>query len=102
MAIASLFLSLLTYIFSGKTMTLSISRIKTTSRIVDLTDSLPDIAANLIHDSEHFQLPSDIFEEVLFEALNDLVDDFARNTDKYLQPHHQAQIDRIAAEYLNS
>lgn len=83
-------------------MTLSISRTKAAPRIIDLTDSLPDITANLIHDSKHFQLPSDLFEDILFEALNELIDNFAINPDKYLKPHHQSQLDGIAQEYLNS
>ncbi|NJK58793.1 MAG: hypothetical protein HC939_23840 [Pleurocapsa sp. SU_5_0] len=83
-------------------MTLSIARIEITSRIIDLTNSIPDITANLIHDSEHFQLPSDLFEDLLFEALNDLIDDFSLDPDKYLKPHHQSQLDGIAQEYLNS
>lgn len=84
-------------------MTLStITKIQIVSRIIDLTDSIPDITANLIHDSEHFQLPSDIFEKLVFQALNDLIDEFAQNPDRYLKPHHRSEIDRIAHEYLES
>ena len=54
------------------------STIKDYPHIIDLTDSLPDITANIIHDSEHYQLPSDIFEDLVFQALNDLIDDFER------------------------
>ena len=83
-------------------MTLSISRTKATTRIIDLTDSLPDITANLMVDSEHDQLPSDIFEDALFSALNDLIDNFAMNPNQYLKPHHQSAIERVADDYLNS
>lgn len=69
---------------------------------VDLTNAIPDIAASLIHDSEHSQLPSDIFEKLVFQALNDLVDDFAQDPAKYLKPHHETAIDLIAHEYLGS
>ncbi len=74
--------------------------IQTSQRIIDLTDSIPDITANLIHDSEHYQLPSDIFENAVLEAINDLIDDFADCPDRYLKPKHKQQIDKIAAEYL--
>ena len=70
-------------------------------RIIDLTDSIPDITANLIHDSQHHQLPSELFENAVFEALNDLIDDFASDPDKYLKPHHQTLLDRTAELYLN-
>ncbi len=70
--------------------------------VIDLSDSLADITANIIHDSEHFQLPSEIFESIILKAINDLVDDFAINPDKYLKPQHQRKIDEIAREYLNS
>jgi hypothetical protein len=71
-------------------------------RIIDLTDSIPDITANIIHNSEHHQLPSDIFENLIFEALNDLIDDFSLDPDKYLKTHHETHINRIAEQYLNS
>lgn len=72
------------------------------SRIIDVTDSIPDITANIIHDSEHYQLPSDIFEDLVFQALNDLIDDFALNPDKYLKPHHYQKLDHLAHHYLHS
>jgi len=48
---------------------------KVNPRIINLTDSIPDVTSNLIVDSEHYQLPSDIFEDTLYEALNDLIDE---------------------------
>ena len=85
-------------------MTLSTSSQVSTPKIpiIDLTDSITDITANLIHDSEHHQLPSDIFEKLVFQALNDLIDEFAQNPARYLKPHHQSEIDRIAEQYLES
>ena len=83
-------------------MTLSIAQTQVISRIIDLTDSLPDLTANIIHDSEHFQLPSNLFEDTILEVINDLIDNFAINPDKYLEPKHKQQIDNIAAEYLQS
>lgn len=70
--------------------------------IIDLTDSLPDITANIVNDSEHYQLPSDIFEDAVFTAINELIDDFALDPDSYLKPKHQRQFEQIAHEYLNS
>ena len=67
---------------------------------IDLSDSLPDITANIIHDSKHYLLPSNIFETAILETINDLIDDFAINPDKYLKSKHLKQIDNIAAEYL--
>jgi len=72
------------------------------NRIIDLTECIPDITTNLIVDSEHYQLPSDLFEEALLKALNDLIDDFARNPNQYLKPQHLTEIDRIAGEYQDS
>lgn len=65
---------------------------QTNPRIIDVSDNLPDITANVVHDSEHHQLPSDIFEDVIFDALNDLVDDFAANPDKQPQTSSSAAI----------
>jgi hypothetical protein len=76
---------------------------QSTVHIINLTDCIPDITANIIHkSSEHYLLPSDIFEDVTVQAINDLIDDFALNPDKYLKPHHHSEINRIADEYLNS
>ena len=72
----------------------------TRKHIIDLTDCVVDTTANIIYDSEYSQLPSDIFENTIFEALNDLIDDFAINPDRYLKLKHQQRIDRIAREYL--
>ena len=83
-------------------MTFSLAQTEIVTRVIDLTDSLPDITASVIHDSEHHQLPSDIFEDTLFRALNDLIDDFAQNPSQYLKPHHQRQLDNIAHKYLDS
>ena len=73
---------------------------QTTDYQIDLTDSLADITANIIHDSEHYLLPSDIFEDAVLGAINDLIDDFANCPDRYLKPKHLKQIDSIAAKYL--
>lgn len=69
---------------------------------IDLSECLSDITSNIIFDSEYSNFPADIFEEVVFQALNDLIDDFAFDPYKYLQSHHLTTIDRIADQYLNS
>ena len=71
-------------------------------RIIDLTDALPDITSNLVVDSQHYNLPPSLFEDLMFEALNDLVDKFALNPNHYLEPKHYEKMTAIAAEYLNS
>lgn len=70
--------------------------------VIDVSESLSDITANIIHKSEYSLLPSDIFEDLVFTAINELVDDFAHNPHNYLKPHHEEEIDRIAHHYLNS
>lgn len=73
----------------------------TTKYVIDLTEAIRDITTNVIHDSRFNQLPSDIFEPVIFQAFNDLADDFALNPEKYLQPKHRFQIDAIAIRCLD-
>ena len=75
---------------------------KVTPRIINVTECIPDITANLVVDSEHYLLPPYLFEGVLFEALNDLIDRFAQNPNQYLEPRHHQKIDRIAQDYLQS
>ncbi|MGL5834257.1 MAG: hypothetical protein ACRC1Z_13630 [Waterburya sp.] len=81
-------------------MTQSLSTTKTNYKL-DLSDSVPDITTNVIHDSRFNQLPSDIFESVIFQALNELIDDFALHPDKYLKPKHRSQIDALARDCLD-
>lgn len=70
---------------------------------IDVSECLEDITANYIANStEHYQLPADIFKNTVFEALNDLVDDFAQDPDRFLNNRHTEQIDSIAHAYLNS
>jgi hypothetical protein len=81
----------------------SIQTATATVRVINVTDCIPDITANLIAASpDHYDLPPDIFESLVFEALNDLIDDFALNPHKYIQPCHETAIDSIAHQYLNS
>ena len=71
-------------------------------RIINVTDCIPDIAYNYIHDSDHYQIPSEIFEDLILKALNELVDDFANDLAKYLKPEHETAIDQIAQDYLDN
>lgn len=82
-------------------MSKSISVTSKTSYVIDLSDCIEDITDNVIHGSEHYDLPSDIFQPVIVQALNDLLDDFANNTEKYIQPCHETEIDCLAQEYKN-
>ena len=71
--------------------------------IINAGEFLDDVTANYIFDSpDYYNLPSDIFERTLFDALNGLIDDFATNTHRYIKPQHLDEIDRIAIEYLYS
>ena len=78
------------------------STTKSPSLIIDLSDAIADITENIIADSEYSDLPSDIFIDAVKRAINDLVDDFVIEPDKYLQTEHLKQIDTIAHEYLHS
>lgn len=70
---------------------------------IDVSECIGDITSNHIANStEHYQLPAHIFENAVFEALNDLVDDFAQDPDRFLNNRHTQQIDSIAQDYLNS
>ena len=70
--------------------------------IINLSDAIADITENIIRDSEYWSLPANIFQDAVKRAINDLVDDFAIEPDKYLKSEHLKQIDEIAQEYLHS
>ena len=83
-------------------MTITTDKARKLTYAINLNDCLPDITANIVHDSEFSQLPSDIFEEAVLGAINDLIDDFADCPDRYLKPRHLSQFELIAHQYLNS
>lgn len=73
----------------------------TNSYQIDLCDAIPDMAANLIHNSSFHNLPPDIFEQLVFEALEELIERFSIDPKCYLLPKHQEKIDQIAYDYLD-
>jgi hypothetical protein len=72
--LAIAFLSILyLLIFSGLLIMMNTTTAKV--RAIDLTDCLADITSNIISASpEHYLLPSDIFEDLILQAINDLID----------------------------
>ncbi|BAZ47060.1 hypothetical protein NIES4102_42210 (plasmid) [Chondrocystis sp. NIES-4102] len=68
---------------------------------IDLCDAIPDIAANLIYQSEFNNFPPDIFEQLVFEILEELIERFSSDPKDYLLPKHQEKIEQIAYDYLD-
>jgi hypothetical protein len=68
---------------------------------ISLSDCLEDIAENFIYaESEYSHVPSFVLVPLMFEAVNDLIDEFSTNPEKYISNALRQKIDEVVAEYL--
>ena len=69
--------------------------------IISLSDCLEDIAENFIYaESEYSQIPSFVLVPLMFEAVNDLIDKFSDDPEKYISDRLRQKIDETVREYL--
>ena len=58
---------------------------ETNQYTISLSDCLEDIAENFIYaESEYSQVPSFVLVPLMFEAVNDLIDKFSNDPEKYI------------------
>ncbi len=68
---------------------------------ITLDDCLEDIASNFIYEeSEYSQVPPFVLIPLMFEAVNDLIDQFSSSPEKYLSHALRQKIERTVNEYL--
>jgi hypothetical protein len=68
---------------------------------ISLSDCLEDIAENFIYaESEYSQVPSFVLVPLMYEAINDLIDEFSTNPEKYISDRLRQKIDEAVSEYL--
>lgn len=68
---------------------------------ISLSDCLEDIAENFIYaESEYSQVPPFVLVPIMFEAVNDLIDEFSTNPEKYISDRLKEKIDETVSEYL--
>ena len=74
---------------------------KTDRYTISLSDCLEDIAENFIYaESEYSQVPSFVLVPLMFEAVNDLIDKFSNDPEKYISDRLRQKIDETVREYL--
>lgn len=74
---------------------------KTDRYIISLSDCLEDIASNFIYaESEYSDVPPFVLIPIMFEAVNDLIDEFSTSPEKYISNALREKIDEVVAEYL--
>jgi hypothetical protein len=74
---------------------------KTNQYTISLSDCLEDIAENFIYaENEYSHVPSFVLVPLMFEAVNDLIDEFSTNPEKYISNALRQKIDEVVAEYL--
>jgi hypothetical protein len=74
---------------------------KTNQYTISLSDCLEDIAENFIYaESEYSQVPSFVLVPLMFEAVNDLIDEFSTNPEKYVSDRLRQKLDETVSEYL--
>ena len=68
---------------------------------ISLSDCLEDIAENFIYaEKEYSQVPSFVLVPIMFEAVNDLIDEFSNSPEKYISDRLRQKIDEAVSEYL--
>ncbi len=67
---------------------------------INLNDCIDDIADNLVYRTEFDDIPTDIYIPVVFELINDIIDDIATAPDKFVKPKHLKLIEQAYQEYL--
>ena len=74
---------------------------KTDRYTTSLEDCLEDIAENFIYaESEYNHVPPFILVPIMFEAVNDLIDEFSDSPEKYISDRLRQKIDETVSEYL--
>ncbi len=74
---------------------------KTNPYTISLSDCLEDIAENFIYaESEYSQVPSFVLVPIMFEAINEWIDEFSTNPEKYISVRLRKKIDEAVSEYL--
>jgi hypothetical protein len=68
---------------------------------ISLSDCLEDIAENFIYaESEYSHVPSFVLVPIMFEAVNDLIDEFSSSPEKYISDRLREKLDETVSEYL--
>ena len=74
---------------------------KTNQYTISLSDCLEDIASNFIYaESEYSQVPPFVLVPIMFEAVNDLIDEFSSSPEKYISDRLREKLDEVVSEYL--
>ena len=74
---------------------------KTDRYTISLSDCLEDIAENFIYaESEYSQVPSFVLVPIMFEAINEWIEEFSTNPEKYISDRLRKKIDEAVSEYL--
>ncbi len=74
---------------------------KSNQYTISLSDCLEDIAENFIYaESEYSQVPSFVLVPLMFEAINEWIEEFSTNPEKYISDRLREKIDEAVREYL--
>ena len=74
---------------------------KTDQYTISLSDCLEDIAENFIYaESEYSHVPSFVLVPLMFEAINEWIEEFSTNPEKYISDRLRQKIDEAVGEYL--
>ena len=74
---------------------------KTDRYTISLSDCLEDIASNFIYaESEYSHVPPFVLVPIMFEAVNDLIDEFSTNPEKYIGDRLREKLDETVSKYL--
>lgn len=67
---------------------------------INLNDCIDDMADNLVYRTEFDDIPADVFSPIIFELINDVIDDISTSPEKYIKSKHQKLIEQTYHKYL--
>lgn len=67
---------------------------------INLNNCIDDMADNLVYQTEFDDIPTDIYIPIVFDLINDMIDDIAAAPEKFIKPKHQRLIEQAHQEYL--
>ncbi len=86
---------------SAKPISTAVEKQSANSYTISLDDCLEDIAENFIYaESEYSHVPAFVLIPLMFEAVNDLIDEFSTSPEKYVSNALRQKIDEAVSEYL--
>lgn len=71
-----------------------------TKYIIDFSDCIEDSAQNLVYsESEYNNIPDSELMPIIYEAVNELIEEFSTNPEKHISDRLRGELEKLAAQH---